>query len=128
MTTPSLQRLAVTLVCAAAALAAARPALADEPARVFEITASRYEFKPARIEVEQGDRVVVKLRSTDTDHGFAVKEFKVELAVPKSGEVVSAEFVASKAGTFRFTCSEYCGSGHARMKGVLVVKPKGETR
>jgi len=31
------------------------------------------------------------------------------------------EFVAAKAGTFPFECSEYCGSGHRQMKGRLVV-------
>lgn len=123
-------RLGAVLACTAA-FAAVPEAPAAEPAaatRTFEMTASRFEFQPSEIEVQQGDRVVVKLHSTDTDHGFAISAFKVKVLVPKSGEVVSAEFVASKAGTFRFACHEYCGSGHSRMKGVLVVKPKGEAR
>lgn len=90
-----------------------------------EMTASRFVFEPARIEVDQGDKVIVKLRSTDGVHGFAIKELKVKLPVPKGGALVTAEFVADKAGTFSFVCSEYCGSGHSRMKGVLVVRPKG---
>jgi hypothetical protein len=28
------------------------------------------------------------------------------------------------AGTFDITCSEYCGSGHAAMKGRLIVAAK----
>lgn len=124
----STQRLGPLLALSAALVPATGARAADPapPTRVFELTASRYEFQPARIEVMQGERVVVKLRSTDTDHGFAIKELRVQVAIPKSGEVVRAEFVASKAGSFRFTCSEYCGSGHSRMKGVLVVTPKGE--
>ena len=35
------------------------------------------------------------------------------------------EFVADQAGTFDFTCSEYCGTGHAAMKGRLVVLARG---
>lgn len=121
------RRLGATLACAT--LAATPVAWSEPPAaRTFEITASRYTFEPAQIEVQEGERVIVKLHSTDTDHGFAIKEFKVTVAIPKGGEVVSAEFVASKAGTFRFACSEYCGAGHSRMKGVLVVKPKGAAR
>jgi heme/copper-type cytochrome/quinol oxidase subunit 2 len=35
---------------------------------------------------------------------------------------VTVRFVADKAGTFEIACSEYCGKGHKKMKGQLVVK------
>ena len=98
------------------ALAAAAP----ETRRV-EVKASRYRFEPARIEVAQGEVVELVVRSSDTDHGLAIKAYKVKVEVPKSGEAVGVSFVASRAGTFRIECSEYCGSGHSRMKGELVV-------
>jgi cytochrome c oxidase subunit 2 len=85
------------------------------------VKASRYRFEPDRIEVAQGEVVELVVRSADTDHGLAIKAFKVKVKVPKSGEPVGVSFVASRAGTFRIECSEYCGSGHSRMKGQLVV-------
>jgi cytochrome c oxidase subunit 2 len=94
--------------------------------RSFEITASRFEFEPDLIEVGQGDRVVLTLRSADVTHGIAIKAFKVEKLIPKGGEPVSVEFVADKVGRFRFDCSEYCGAGHKGMKGQLVVSARGE--
>lgn len=112
------------LVAALLLAASAAPAWAAD--KTIEVAAARYEFRPARIEVSQGDKVTLKVRSVDTDHGLEIKEFKVKVLAPKGGAVVEAQFVAAKAGTFRFTCSEYCGSGHSRMKGVLVVKPAGE--
>ncbi len=90
--------------------------------RRFEITASRYQFVPARIEVRQGDVVELVLRSLDTDHGLAIKAYGVKVAIPKGGESVGVSFVARQPGTFPFECSEYCGSGHKRMKGELVVE------
>ncbi|SRR6266851_7855453 len=99
----------------------ARPA----PAKVFEITTSRYRFEPAILEVTEGDRVVLTLHSADTTHGIAIPEFKVKATVPKGGAPVTVEFMASKAGTFPFACSEYCGSGHRQMKGRLVVAERG---
>jgi heme/copper-type cytochrome/quinol oxidase subunit 2 len=33
--------------------------------------------------------------------------------------------VATRAGTYRFECSEYCGKGHSRMSGQLLVRPRG---
>jgi cytochrome c oxidase subunit 2 len=91
----------------------------------FEITASRFEFQPEKIEVQEGDRVKLTLRSTDTKHGLAIAELNVKVKIPKGGAPVTTEFVASQPGTFVIKCSEYCGPGHKKMLGTLVVAPKG---
>jgi cytochrome c oxidase subunit 2 len=92
--------------------------------RQFEITASRFKFEPEIIEVAEGDHVVVMVRSGDVEHGFAIKKLKIKGNVPKGGEALRLEFVADKPGTYEITCSEYCGKGHSRMKGKLVVMPR----
>ena len=92
--------------------------------RAFEMIASRFRFEPETVEVTEGERVRLILRSTDTEHGFSVKKLNLKVAVPKTGEPVTVEFVADKAGTYEFKCSEYCGSGHGRMKGRIVVTPR----
>jgi cytochrome c oxidase subunit 2 len=97
-----------------------------EASRRVEVTASRYKFEPARIEVKQGEIVELVLRSADTDHGLAIKAYGVKVAIPKGGEAVGVSFVASRIGAFPIECSEYCGSGHKRMKGELVVTEKGQ--
>jgi heme/copper-type cytochrome/quinol oxidase subunit 2 len=94
--------------------------------RAIEMLASRFQFEPATLQVAEGDRVRLTLRSTDTDHGFAIGKLNVKVAVPKGGEPVTVEFVADRAGTYEFKCSEYCGSGHGRMKGQLVVTPRAQ--
>ena len=100
-----------------------RPA---EALRTVEVTASRFEFNPSVLEVHEGERVRLVVRSVDVTHGLAIKQYDVKVKIPKGGEAVTIEFVADRPGTFRFACSEYCGSGHRRMKGRLVVKPKAE--
>ncbi len=92
----------------------------------FELTASRFQYDPDTIEVQEGDQVKITLRSADTTHGFAIKQFNVKTKVPKGGEPVTVEFVADKAGTYDFICSEYCGPGHRDMKGKLVVTPRAQ--
>lgn len=99
---------------------------AAEATQRVEVTASRYKFEPARIEVRQGDVVELVLRSADTEHGLAIKAYAVKVAIPKGGETVGVSFVASRPGTFPIECSEYCGSGHKRMKGELVVVEKAQ--
>jgi cytochrome c oxidase subunit 2 len=117
--------LAGAVACATLlALASARAAEPAATPRTFEVTASKYKFDPARIEVNEGDAVKLVLHSTDTTHGIEIGEFNVKALIPKDGTPVTVEFVASKAGTFEFKCSHFCGMGHGRMKGELVVKPR----
>jgi cytochrome c oxidase subunit 2 len=115
--------LAGGLVVATFGVPIARGALKDggPSVRTFEMTASRFKFDPQLIEVAEGDEVRLVLRSADGLHGFAIKELKVKVKIPKGGEPVSATFVARRAGTFEILCSEYCGLGHRDMKARLVV-------
>lgn len=107
---------------AIAAAAAAWTADTEKPAvRSFEITASRFQYEPSTLEVQEGDPVKITLKSADGTHGFAIKQLKVKTTIPKGGEPVTVEFIADKAGTYAFACSEYCGPGHREMKGKLVV-------
>jgi cytochrome c oxidase subunit 2 len=95
--------------------------------REFEIVAERFKFTPERIEVNQGDTVRVTVKSADATHSWAVEAFDVDILAKKGGRPETQEFVADKAGTFPVKCSEYCGRGHERMKGVLVVNPGGRS-
>lgn len=108
---------------------AQQPASAEP--KVFEVVARRFAFEPGTIEVIEGDRVRLLVRSADGPHGVEIKAFKVKKAVPraKPGDApVTIEFVAATAGEYPILCSEYCGNGHNDMTGALVVraKPKGD--
>jgi len=114
---------AVLAVTAMASGQAAPPATPE--ARTIEVTAGDYKFLPEVIEVAEGERIVLKARVTDgKKHGLAIKEMEVKAALPKSGEPVAIEFVAGKPGTYTIACSVYCGNGHSRMKGRLVVSAR----
>ncbi len=74
------------------------------------------------IRVNKGDRVVLKLKSSDVVHGFSLKELGIFIddgIVP--GKVRLVSFVADKAGAFTFSCNAICGSNHEKMQGTLVV-------
>ena len=114
------------LLAVGAASAAVRPrqVIANSDGKTIQVIASRFRFEPATISVTEGDKVRLLLRSADHAHGFAIKAFRVKAPISKGGEEATVEFVADKTGTFDITCSEYCGSGHASMKGKLVVLAK----
>jgi cytochrome c oxidase subunit 2 len=124
-----LKRHAIIFLLAIGATSAAvwaRQVKGSEDVKTIDVTASRFQFEPATILVAQGDTVRLRLHSADRTHAFAIKAFHVKAVIPKGGETVTVEFVADQAGTFAFTCSEYCGTGHSRMKGKLVVLATGK--
>ena len=113
-------------LCATAVGAWAGGATGGRDVQTVDVTASRFQFEPATISVTQGETVRLRLRSADRSHAFAIKAFRVKALIPEGGETVTVEFIADQAGTFPFTCSEYCGTGHSRMKGKLVVLATGK--
>jgi len=97
-------------------------ARAQAPERVIRITAKKFDFTPASIELRVGEPVVLELRAVDRRHGFAVPDLKIDAQV-EPGEVARVRIVPDKAGTFEFHCSVFCGSGHEEMSGQIVVLP-----
>jgi plastocyanin len=86
------------------ALASARqdPATASAP-RVIEVTARRFAFDPSRVEVEQGERIRLVVRSSDGVHGVAIRKFRVKRLVPRGG--APCRLISSRA---RREHSRYC--------------------
>jgi len=101
------------------------PAAASAP-RTIEVVAKRFGFEPARVEVTEGERVKLVVTSGDGVHGVEIKKFKINKKIPRGGDPVTIEFVATAAGEFPILCSEYCGDGHEDMKGMLVVAAKSK--
>ena len=106
--------------------AASAPGSTQDTARVIEVVVKRFAFEPARIDVTEGERVKLLVTSGDGVHGIEIKKFKVDKKVPRGGDPITIEFVASAAGDFPILCSEYCGDGHEDMKGMLVVAAKSK--
>lgn len=115
--------LALPLVVGSMAGLAALPP--SEP-RVIEITARRFAFEPAVIEVAVGEPVRLLVRSADGPHGIEIKKVKVNKPIPRGGEPVVINFTAKEPGRFPIMCSEYCGDDHDKMQGTLVVVAPGE--
>src|SRR5207237_9573009 len=53
-------------------------ARADEPAKVIDITAKRFEFIPAEITLKKGEAVTLRLTSQDVTHGFFVRPLIID--------------------------------------------------
>ena len=100
-------------------LAAAAIGLA-QPVHEIEVTARKFAFEPATIQVVAGEPVRLVLTSADSVHGFAIRDLNIDVTIPKAGRSVTVAFTAPPAGRYEIACSEFCGVGHGHMKAALV--------
>jgi cytochrome c oxidase subunit 2 len=116
-------RMSRRLMLAAAGAAALSACSSTAPApgpRVIRIVARKYEFVPDRIEVVEGEAVLLEFTTPDVAMGFNVPDLSMRVDIVP-GRVARLPFTAGSAGTFPFSCDVFCGSGHEDMSGVLVV-------
>jgi cytochrome c oxidase subunit 2 len=75
------------------------------------------------LHVPVGLPVKMMLTSEDVIHSFFVPDFRIHMDV-LPGRYSSVWFQATKADTYHLFCSQYCGTGHARMIGrVIALEP-----
>lgn len=66
--------------------------------------------------------VIVQLSARDVVHSFGVPAMRVKQdATP--GMMTPVWFTPALEGTFDIACSQLCGLGHYRMRGVITVEP-----
>ncbi|UUV19557.1 cupredoxin domain-containing protein [Fusobacteria bacterium ZRK30] len=89
--------------------------------RVIEVESFRYSYSPNVIVVNNGEKIRIKFSTQDTEHGFKISEINFDLRA-KKGKPAEGDFIAPKPGIYEIICSVYCGSGHKKMAGKLVVR------
>ena len=110
---------ALLIALAACALLAQEPTAGT--GAETRMTAKKYEFDPPAIRVKTGDHVKLVITALDKEHGFKIEPLHINQKLPK-GEPVTVEFTAPAPGTYPFECSHFCGFGHGKMKGELIVE------
>lgn len=93
--------------------------------RVIKMKARKFEFVPDKVVVSQGEQVRLEVTSEEVDHGISIAEYNINKKLPPN-EAVTVKFTADKSGSFHFHCSVYCGAGHEKMHGELIVLESSE--
>lgn len=88
--------------------------------RTFRIHASRFEYSPAMLSVNPGDRVTIELIANDVVHGLSIDGYDLETTADP-GQTARLTFTAERQGSFRFRCTVTCGNMHPFMIGKLQV-------
>lgn len=73
-----------------------------------------------QVHLPVGRNVIVELSSKDVIHSFGVPQLRVKQdAIP--GMSIPLWFTPTEEGSFEIVCSQLCGLGHYRMRGVVNV-------
>ncbi|MSO55701.1 MAG: hypothetical protein EXQ55_02080 [Acidobacteria bacterium] len=117
----SLRWLALALLAVAIGAAAA---LAQEPReQKFTVSARKYTFRPALIEVQQDDLVRISLTTEDIPHSFTIDKYRIAKRV-EPGRAVVFEFRADMPGRFPIYCNLTIDERCKDMQGELVVRAR----
>jgi cytochrome c oxidase subunit 2 len=108
------------IVATSGIVAQVAPAISGAVTEV-QMTAKKFEFTPHTVRVHSGDHVKLVLTALDHTHGIKIKALNINQKVEK-GETVTVEFTAPQPGNYPFECSNFCGLGHGKMKGELIVE------
>ncbi len=99
----------------------------------IKMNVNEFSFDPKIIEVVQGTKVIIDIVNVTTSDPEVFRQHTFTMGPPYNihevlevGKTYRIEFIADKAGEFSFGCAVFCGTGHAAMKGKLIVKPKSE--
>jgi len=111
----------------------------EQPPRIIAMAAKDFEFDPALIHLKVGEKVQLRVISSDRTHGLHISAFPdgAKVNTPpglafifgedcwklKKGESVPVDIEATEPGTYSFQCCKSCGTGHKRMKGQIMVEP-----
>jgi len=119
MTSSSYRWSAFVLVLAALGLLARAQEGGGE--RSFTVSAHKYAFSPARLEVQQDDLVRVTFSTADIPHSFTVDKYRIAKRV-EPGKPIVFEFRADQPGRFPIYCNLTTDDGCRKMIGELIVK------
>ena len=112
---------AIAAICGAAGYLAAPLAIGDPAPRRIPVVAAKFDFDKREIRVRKGEAVTLVLTSPDFVHGFSVPDLDARIdLVP--GRTVELALKPQRTGRFAFLCDNFCGEGHDRMTGFLVVE------
>ena len=77
------------------------------------------------LHVPTGDAVVINMISQDVIHGLYIPALRIQMET-LPGRYTQLWFKADRPGTYHILCSEYCGTDHSRMTGILTVMPPAD--
>ncbi len=100
-----------------------------DAAQVVEVTGHMWYWDMQPASVKAGSAVAFRVTSADVNHGFALYSPDGHIVTQTQampGYTNTLLYTFATPGTYTVRCLEYCGIGHAPMRGTLeVTSPTG---
>ena len=85
------------------------------------VISQAWQFTPSEIRVPAGAEVTFVVASQDVIHGFMIPQTRVNgMVIP--GRITELTQTFDEPGEHTIICHEFCGIGHNRMYGKVVVE------
>lgn len=78
-----------------------------------------------QLHVPRGQPVKLLMTSEDVIHSLFIPDFRIHMDLLPE-RYTSVWFEATRSGTYRLFCSQYCGTSHAGMVGEVIVMEPGD--
>ena len=121
---PKRQQIAIALliIVASSCMGLAMSATTNSAApRVIKIHAQRFTYTPNEIVIKANETVTLEFTSQDFVHGFKIPDLNLRADLPP-GKTTTIQLTPQKAGEYEFLCDNFCGDGHEKMSGKIIVK------
>ncbi|TSC58293.1 MAG: cytochrome c oxidase subunit II [Candidatus Peregrinibacteria bacterium Greene0416_19] len=89
--------------------------------KLVDLTASNFQFSPAVIRVQKGQKLTLRLTSIEGVHGLGIPALGINERV-EPGKTVEVQVPTDTAGTLDFRCTVPCGPGHKEMTGQIIIE------
>ncbi|MFC1723255.1 cupredoxin domain-containing protein, partial [Nanoarchaeota archaeon] len=91
------------------------------PLKEIEISVNSTKYEPNSIVVDEGDKVVLKIKAVDHGYGIVCPSYGIKDFLPP-GELVIEEVFPDQPGEFGWFNDVPAGPGWREMRGKIVVK------
>lgn len=107
----------------------ATPGLTEISDGHFEayVLSQAWSFSPRELVVPVGAEIDIYVTSSDLQHGFKITDTNVNMQIVP-GQVSKLSFTFDEVGEYPYICTEYCGTGHAAMFGIVKVVSDADYR
>jgi cytochrome c oxidase subunit 2 len=94
---------------------------AEAPVEVY-VLAQQWSFGPAVLHLRTGVTYRFRMMATDVSHGASLQlGVGSQIIRLRRGVMVEREMTFTRPGTYLVYCTVYCGLGHDRMAGTIIV-------
>jgi cytochrome c oxidase subunit II len=104
-----------------AALGTSARLMAQQNEPVIPIQVKRFDFTPTQIVLKRGAPVILELTSLDVVHGFNAPGLGIRADVVP-GQATQVRLMPDKVGRFDYRRDHFCGLGHWKVKGIIIVQ------